>query len=297
MKKRLFFVIATLALSNLMCGQTPATPATPLAANTFHNEQRVTVLGYEGVLMEPFISRDGRWLFFNNSNSDPVDTNLHYAERIDDLTFQYRGEIAGVNSDALDAVASMDAEGNFYFVSLRSYFETFSSLWRGRFVDGQVTDLELVPGVSRKEPGIINFDAEISADGEWLVFDDGKFSNRNVPDQADLVLARRRGGRFERLPLSDRLLANVNTRDNLEYAPSLSPDGLTLFFTRLPADLSGPPVIMMAVRESLDVSFGEPEPVAGITGFVEAPTLSPDGRRLYYHKREGQGFVLYSVER
>jgi len=44
--------------------------------------------------MEPFITRDGRYLLFNNSNDPLVDTNLHYAERIDDLTFAYRGEIA-----------------------------------------------------------------------------------------------------------------------------------------------------------------------------------------------------------
>jgi len=52
--------------------------------------------------MEPFITRDGRYLLFNNSNDPSVDMNLHYAERIDDLTFAYRGEIAGVNTPSLE---------------------------------------------------------------------------------------------------------------------------------------------------------------------------------------------------
>jgi hypothetical protein len=43
--------------------------------------------------MEPFITRDGRYLFFNNSNDPSVNTNLRYAERIDDLTFKYKGEV------------------------------------------------------------------------------------------------------------------------------------------------------------------------------------------------------------
>jgi hypothetical protein len=63
--------------------------------------------------MEPSISRDGQYLFFNNSNDPSVNTNLHWAERIDDLTFQYRGEIAGVNTTSLEGVASMDRNNVF----------------------------------------------------------------------------------------------------------------------------------------------------------------------------------------
>jgi hypothetical protein len=33
------------------------------------------------------------------------------------------------------------------------------------------------------------------------------------------------------------------------------------------------------------------------TGFVEGPTLSPDEKSLYYHKREGGVFVIYRVTR
>ncbi len=93
----------------------------------FSNPEMVQILGYDdnqgnsNDAMEPFISRDGNYLFFNNSNSPNVDTNLFWATRVDDVTFQFQGQIAGVNSTALDAVPSMDSNNNFYFITTRSY--------------------------------------------------------------------------------------------------------------------------------------------------------------------------------
>jgi len=83
--------------------------------------------------MEPFLSRDGKYLFFNNSNDPRVNTNLHWATRIDDLTFQYKGEIQGVNTNALEGVPSMDRNSVFYFVSNRSYDQTASTIYRALF--------------------------------------------------------------------------------------------------------------------------------------------------------------------
>src|SRR5271165_5762887 len=59
----------------------------------FGAPQRVTIRGYDGHSMEPFLTRDGRYLMFNNLNDPKENTNLHYAERKDDLTFEYKGEI------------------------------------------------------------------------------------------------------------------------------------------------------------------------------------------------------------
>ena len=78
--------------------------------------------------MEAFITKDGRFLMFNDKAKD---MNLHYAERIDDLAFQYKGEIKEVNTKELDGVPSLDKDGMFYFVSVRSYGETFSTLLPG----------------------------------------------------------------------------------------------------------------------------------------------------------------------
>src|SRR5882762_4659758 len=108
----------------------------------FSKPERVMIRGYDGEAMEPFVSRDGKYLFFNNSNDPKVNTDLHWAKRVDDATFQYKGKIGGVNTDALEGVASMDRTNRFYFVSTRSYNQTASTLYRGTFKEGNVTDIE-----------------------------------------------------------------------------------------------------------------------------------------------------------
>lgn len=134
----------------------------------FAEPEQVTIAGYEGDAMEPFLTRDGAYLLFNNRNDPSVNTNLHWARRIDDLTFEYMGEIGGTATADLEGVSTMDTQGTLYFVSTRSYSTTFSTLYSCQFADGVVTDVQLVPGVSRAEPGLVNFDAEISADGAHL---------------------------------------------------------------------------------------------------------------------------------
>ena len=277
----------------------PPSPDAPdgLPYTGFHDPQRVTIRGYAGDAMEPFVTKDGEWLLFNNSNDPAVNTNLHYAARVDGLTFAYRGEISGVNTPALEGVPSIDRDGNLYFVSTRSYAATFSTIYRGRFQDGKVSSVALVPGVSLRLPGIVNFDAEVSADGNTLYIVDGDFSRVPRPSAARIVIATRTGGGFRRDPSSAALLRNVNT-NGLVYAPSVSADGLELFFTRVPSLTAGvPPTIYRAARKSLSAPFGPPQQVAAITGFAEGPTLDADGHALYYHKKENGRFVIYRVTR
>jgi len=263
----------------------------------FGSPQRVAIRGYDGEAMEPFIARDGRYLFFNNRNDPRVDTNLHYAERVDDVTFDYRGELKGANSRVLDAVASMDRDGNFYFISTRSYFETLATVYRGRFRAGELSGVALVPGVSLGRRGMLVFDAEISPGGEALFLADGEFAGGQAPKSADLAVAIREGEGFRRHPASAEFFRNINTAA-LEYAPSISADLLELFFTRA-ASVSGSLQvgIYRAQLRSRDDPFGPPERIAAITGLVEAPSLSGDGRSLYYHNPEGKRFVIYGVRR
>src|SRR5258708_39741104 len=60
----------------------------------FTNPQHVTIVGYDQNAMEPFVSPDGNYLFFNSSNSARP-TNLYYATLIDDLTYQFQIKIVG----------------------------------------------------------------------------------------------------------------------------------------------------------------------------------------------------------
>jgi hypothetical protein len=61
--------------------------------------------------MEPYLTRDGRYLLFNSSNAPGVDTDLHVARVVDELTFAYQGPIRGANSPVLDGVPTLDDRG------------------------------------------------------------------------------------------------------------------------------------------------------------------------------------------
>ena len=128
-------------------------------------------------------------------------------------------EITGVNTAALEGVPSVDRSGNLFFISTRSYKETLSTLYRGHAgTTAESADVQLVAGVSRRQPGMVTFDAEIAADGNTLFIADGRFSGGDVPETADIAIAVRDGTTFQRLPPEGGLLKNVNT-GALEYLP------------------------------------------------------------------------------
>ncbi len=139
---------------------------TPLSEHfEFELEQEVDVPGYDDHIMEPFLSRDGELLFFNNLNQPHVNTDLHYASRINDSVFQYQGTVNGTNSEYLDAVPSMDDSGTLYFVSTRSYEQSLASVYSGSFSRDTVTDIDIVQGLSKNMGGWINFDIEVNKNG------------------------------------------------------------------------------------------------------------------------------------
>ncbi|MFZ0678535.1 MAG: hypothetical protein WAN07_12615 [Candidatus Binatus sp.] len=266
----------------------------------FTNPQPVTIEGYSQDAMEPFISLDGNYLFFNNSNSLPQ-TNLYYATAVDEtgLTFQFQGEIGGANAPGLNAVASMDVNDIFYFVSTRSYSQTFSTIYSGTFSSGSLSNVALVPGISKDKLGDVNFDQCISPDGSTLYFVDGVFNGGSVPQKASIAVAKRRGDQFVRLKNSAEIMRKINTHD-LNYAPDISKSGLEFFWTRIDivnSQPKPPPVIYTATRSSVGKPFGKPQKIAAITGFAEAPALSPDEKSLYYHLQVNGTFVIYRVTR
>lgn len=262
------------------------------AKGEFVNPQSVVIRGYDDHAMEPFITRDGRYLLFNNSNETPRQTDLHIAERIDDLTFQYLGPLEGANSPDLDGVPAMDAAGNIYFVTLRSYSQDLTTIYRGRFADGIVTNVIPLTTLTRGIPGQLNFDVDVSRDGSVMYFVDGLFTGGPVPAAADLAIAVRGADGVFRRATGDGLSA-VNT-GALEYAAAISNDGLELFFTRT---VDGTPGIYRATRATVATPWGTAKRVDAIHGFVEAPALSPGGNAIYYHARRGDRFVIERVTR
>jgi hypothetical protein len=260
---------------------------------------------------EPFVSRDGRFLFFNSAQHEN-NKDLHYAEWRDGR-WVYRGEIgSGINnSKEVQGNPTMDRHGNFLFID--SGTETMMRAGRFRADSGRVEDVREVTGVPAKKVRLLaqevhgNMGVEVTADGDLAFFSRATWDLNGIAigriKGSELLFATKRGDRFVYDETeARRVLARINTED-LEYAASISADGLELFFTRLPeAGLASGKVrshIMRATRASDTAAFGEPAVVEaiGTSDFVEGPAIAPDGRTLYYHKREGDKFRLYKVTR
>lgn len=289
------FIFISVVLFLAACEKKDAIPSPVIS---FEGSQKVTITGYSDHVMEPFISRDGSTLMFNNSN-EAVNTNLHWATRVNDSTFEYKGEIIGVNTVSLEGVPTMDMNGNFYFVSTRDYDQILATLYQGIFDNGTVTNLTLVENISKYQAGWINFDVEVDSSGETLYFVDGRFDQSGGPYESDIIIARKVNGEFQRLSNSDEILANVNT-DALEYAACISADNLELYYTRVatPLTASSKTEILVATRLKDNESFRAPVKIQSITGFVEAATIAPNGDILYYHKKGSDGkFSLFLTRR
>jgi hypothetical protein len=308
----LFLFLVGCAFSSETC-RAPSSPDSmtlydPKRMGEFRNPQEVQIIGYDGDAMEPFITRDGRYLLFNRSNEPGVDTNLYYAERMEDGLFQFMGEIRGANAtNILDATPSMDREGNFYFVSVRSYSSDYQSLYRGIFRDGTVSNVEAIPGnLSLRTLGWINMDVEVAPDGETLYFASADFSERlegMPPRSSDIRMAQRIDGQFVVAEDSELILQNINRTESLEYGVSIPGDGLEIFFTRTTPGLCGYQMrICRAVRDSDSEPFGKPEIIYAVLrgdacAFAEAPSVTSDGRVLYYTARQDSGYRIFMVSR
>jgi WD40-like Beta Propeller Repeat len=264
------------------------------AANTA--PEPVRIASYTGEAMEPFVSRDGKFLFFNTRNDPGTDTNLHFAEVAFDGHFRYLGLLEGTKSTDLDAVATMSADGQFCFISPREYRRTLISVFCGKFDGTKVVDATPQAGLATARLGRLIFDMEIGTDGRTMIYAEGSFSGKATPDDADLYLAKQGPNGFEPDPNGKRILARLNT-DALEYAPALSANGLSLTFTRLEGIWPfQTPSLFRASRKHTGQAFDSPVRLTAIDGFVEGATYGPDGA-LYYHKRVNGRFQIWRLPR
>jgi hypothetical protein len=263
----------------------------------FGQPQPVTIEGYRDHAMEPFISRDGQTLFFNNRNDPPRETDLHWATRVDDTHFRYQGPITSANWPDLDGVPSLARDGTFAYISPRIADGRAATIWTGRWTGQRVQAQTLNHALSPGRWPAFNMDTEISASGAHLYFTDNIFAPV-APRTSDMRLAVRDNGAWRRAPEFDRLFANVNTPNALEYAPATSADELELYFTRLTRRFLQPPRFesFVATRENTDSPFGALERIRVIAGIAEAPSVAPDGA-LYFHANAGDVFRIMRTER
>jgi len=279
-------------------GNAPSMPAASNDYSALGNPELVTIIGYNGDAMEPFVSRDGIYLFFNNNGANK---DIFYGAFVNATTIQFQGPITNINTAAVEGTPTTDVASRFFYVTTANYNPptTYDTLYSGTWNGSSVTGAAAVSGLAMTTPGLVNFDIEVSADGATLYFADGDFSGGNAfPDAADIAMAISSGGNFIRDPTSGVILANVNTTAGLEYAPAISADGRELFFTRL--NLSAMQArIYRSTRTSSTATFATPQLVSAISGFVEGPALSPDEKSLYYHRESAANgrFEIYRVTR
>ncbi len=306
MKTELCLILLLTSLFLGACSSDDVIEDPPPLMNTdytaFTNPELVNIAGYTGEVMEPFFSRDGRFMFFNDMGDNKDIFYASYDAPTDVFTFE--GAISVINTPAVEGVPTLDNNGRFYYISTFNYppggAQVFDTVYVGDFDPASpavVNNLAVVPNLDEGVMGHLNFDVEVSPDGTMLYLVDGIFSGNPFPDVSNFIYAKDSGAGFVRAVDSAAIFTNINTND-LEYAACISQDGLEFFFTRLEiATLETKNY--RASRTSLTAAFGEPQEIPLNGGFIEAPALSPDEKELYYHRRNpGTNlFELYRVTR
>jgi len=269
--------------------------------------QLVELSGYtedSSQAMEPFLSRDGRWLFWNTRN-EGENVSLHWGRVISPTQVQWMGLIGGQANGPvphLDAVPAMDMNNNFYWVSTRDYPDDIQNLQTGQFnpTSGSIPVANHVRGdfYHSNSPQCcwIAMDQEINADGSLLFYVNAyfPFPPGPTPTFTNISFAvKNSDGTWSEHPRAAEIMASVNnvvSPAQLRYAPSsVGTQALELYFTvQIPDDSEGSG-IFVATRNSSTDAFGEPERIEILDSqkfFVvpEAPTLSPDGSYMLFDR-------------
>lgn len=281
-----------------MIASTLIETAAALLAACFAPAQPVQIAGWTGDAMEPFLSRDGSSLFFNTNNETPDTTDIYWAKRVDALHFSLIGRVPGANSAALDGVPSLARDGTFALISPRAYDRLRATVWIGRWTGRSVGALQPQPALTPSGPGGFNMDAEISADGQRLYYTDNRWNPIGPPTFSNFRVARRTNSGWRVDPRADAWFARINEPRAIQYAAGLSADERELYFTRADRTLLGVsvPGLWVSTRRDANAPFGLPARIGAAQGFVEGPTLAPDGA-LYFHKRLAGRFTIMRAAR
>lgn len=274
-------------------------PPQSASGATFRNEEEVEIVGYGGHAMEPGISKDGNYLLFNDGPDGRGGKDLHWAVRLSDGRFRYMGSIDALNKSSVDATPAFDLAGTLYITTLFEYPKTTFTMYTTSFDQGEVGSVQRILGdVYIDDAKWFSIDPDPSPTGDWLYYSEAYFGAPGaLPTIFNVRAARRVGNEYV---LDKSITENINT-DDLEYAPTISADGLELFFTRITMgeqrNITGNG-IFVARRSTVHEPFGAPERIDAVKApFVEAPSISLDGRELYYHKEVKGTFKLFRVTR
>lgn len=302
-------------------GGTASACFTNYATNTeWGNEAPLVINGYTGNANEPRIYPDSNTIFFNDKPSADTAMQIHWASKdtsdSSGLTWTYQGELTGVNNSSyLDGTPavwldSVQSKINFFFVSSRNYnvASQYGMIFGGEMVVSGSAPYLTVPSVTSRDAAIrptvvgqLDMDVDVAFDGSLLIVSRAVFSGNAYPDQSKLA--------FFPLDASGQALADVNSSLLLSavndplcrvYAGNLSADKLELYYSAFGMNGATPVFhTLVAKRNSVNDAFGAGQIISAITGdLTEAPSISQNGKVLYYHRAKANGSVgLYRVTR
>lgn len=293
-KGYVFLILITLLKTRAYCQTFP----------TFGNDIPVTINGLTFDAMEPALSIDGNALFFNSLN-DGITTSIYYAAKVNDSVFNFIGLVPIINQTVtprLDGVASLDSANNLYWVSTRDYPTSYNNLKRIRFTGTGYTNFGSVYGdFYINSPGHLIMDATTNYSGEQLIYCNAFFNNcfGGAPCKSSMGMAQKSNdSTFNKLINTTVLFTNINDTTNyIVYAPSISKDGLELYYTRLLHN-GLQTEIMVSIRSNTNQAFGVPTLLIGAPNTLpEAATISSDNSKIYYHKKVGGVFKIFLREK
>ncbi|MEM7352696.1 MAG: hypothetical protein AAF657_17990 [Acidobacteriota bacterium] len=177
--------------------------------------------------IDAFVSPDGNKMFFQSDRpvegSEPKDWDIWVSEKTDAGWGEPRNLGAPVNTSGVETYPVVVGDGSLYFSSDRDGGHGEGDVYRSRFVDGEYLEPEnLGPPINTAE---FDSNAFVAVDESYLIL-----SSSSLPGHlgsGDLYLSRRLDSGWSEL----EHLPQVNSAAR-EFAPSVSPDGTTLFFTR-----------------------------------------------------------------
>ena len=266
----------------------------------FGNEKAVTINGLTFDAMEPNLSTDGNALFFNSLNNG-TNTSLYYASKVNDTTFNYIGLVPIVNQTVtprLDAVATVDSANNFYWVTTRNYPSNIENLMRIKFLMSGYSNFGRLHGdFYINLPGYLIMDACTNYYGNQLIYCNAYFNScpSGLPCKSSMGIAQKvNDSTFNKYANTSAIMTNINDTVNyIVYAPNITKDGLELYYTRL-LKTGTQTEIMVSVRSNTNSAFSVPSLLIGAPFFApEAPSLTADKSKLYYHKKIGSLYKLF----
>jgi Tol biopolymer transport system component len=178
----------------------------------------------------PSLSPDGRILFFwslrPTGDVTPKESRLWVAERVGDAWGEPRDLGAPVNAAGRpSANASVSVNGNLYFVTKREDALGWDDIYLARrSADGAYERIENL-GAAVNSPQH-EFDVYVAPDETYILFSSNRPGGHG---KADIYISRKVDGAWS----APRNLGPLVNSPGTELAPAVSPDGRSLFFSRI----------------------------------------------------------------